>query len=576
MLDDVSGVITRDKVEEIMRDRAADIEYQSARIVRTWILSTALRLVRPNLTLNDAATQRARVAAIQSAEPVYVRFGAGEVIVRSGDRITPAIQERLRLLYRTAETWSIWPQILALVVLIAGFLLAGAAFLYHSRRAHRLDRKTVYITLGIAGGTLLICLVVQSVGLSLADGLSLSASAVPYLLPISLASLTIAALVNMRTAILVGAALTLLIAYRVDANIWFVTYHLVGICVAAVLMPRCRKRSDVVKIGLASGAAQMVIAPVVVALSSPSDVGAVALASLAVTSGLMTGVLGSALVPLLERMFEEMTDMRLLELASADSPVLKELALHAPGTYYHSILIANLAEAAGEAVRVNPLKCRVMALYHRLGEAVRPTALDENQRSRNVLNRLPPNLAVRAIVAPMRDGIEIARKNRFGRVVIDAITQQQGTMLMKPIFLRAVDEARASGTSVDENDYRYPGPKPRSKEAAILMVAGMVEAAVRSMKDPDDQKIRARIDKIIDDAMEDGQLDDSGLTIADLKAISAAFRRVLAMGAHQIRVDDRGDLGMRDATMRLEAANEHNESGNRTVHPLPSVARRPS
>jgi hypothetical protein len=576
LLDDVSGIITRDKVEEIMRERATDIEYKSARIVRTWILSTALRLVRPNLTLNDAATQRARVAAIQSAEPVYVRFGAGEVIVHSGDRITPAIQERLRLLYRTSEDASIWPRLIALFVLIGIFALGGAVFLYQSRRPHRIDRKTVYMALAVAGGTLLTCLIVQSVGLSLADGLSLSSSAVPYLLPISLASLIIAALINMRTAILVGAALTLLIAYRVDGSIWFVAYHLAGIITASVLVTRCRKRPDVVKIGLASGAAQMVMAPIVVALSSPFDVGVIAIASMALTSGLMTGLLGSALLPLLERVFEAMTDMRLLELASADSPVLKDLALHAPSTYYHSILIANLAEAAGEAVGVNPLKCRVMALYHRVGEAVRPNALDENQRSRNVLNRLPPNLSVRAVVAPMRDGIEIARKNRFGQVIVDAITQQQGTRLMKTIYVRAAEEARASGMRVDEGDYRYPGPRPQSREAGILMLASMVEAAIRSLKDPDDEKIRARIDKIIEDTMAEGQLDDSGLTVKDLRAISTAFRRVLAMGAHQIRVDDRVDMGLRDATMRLEAANEHHETGNRTVHPLQAVVRRPS
>jgi len=320
----------------------------------------------------------------------------------------------------------------------------------------------------------------------------------------------------------------------------------------------------------------MVMAPIVVALSSQSDAGVIALASMAVTSGLMTGLLGSALLPLLERVFEAMTDMRLLELASADNPVLKDLALHAPGTYYHSILIANLAESAGEAVGVNALKCRVMALYHRVGEAVRPNALDENQRSRNVLNRLPPNLSVRAVVAPMRDGIEIARRNRFGQVIVDAITQQQGTRLMKTIYLRAAEEARASGMRVDEGDYRYPGPRPQSREAGILMLASIVEAAIRSLKDPDDEKIRARVDKIIEDTMAEGQLDDSGLTVKDLRAISTAFRRVLAMGAHQIRVDDRVDVGLRDATMRLEAANEHHETGNRTVHPLQAVVRRPS
>ena len=290
----------------------------------------------------------------------------------------------------------------------------------------------------------------------------------------------------------------------------------------------------------------------------------------------MTGLLAAGLLPLLERAFEEMTDMRLLELASADSPLLKDLALHAPGTYYNSILIANLAGAAGEAVGENPLRCRVKALYHRIGEAVRPSAFNENQRSRNILNRLPPNLAVRMAVAPIRDGIEIARRNRFGQMIVNAISQQHGTTLMKPIYLRALDEARATGATVDKDDYRYPGPKPQTRCAGILMLASMAEAAIRALKDPDAEKIRARIDKAIEEAMTDGQLDECGLSIKDLRAISGAFCRVFAMGVHQIRGDDRSDMGLREAAMRLEAANQHDETGNSTVHPLPTVARRPS
>ena len=268
--------------------------------------------------------------------------------------------------------------------------------------------------------------------------------------------------------------------------------------------------------------------------------------------------------------------MRLLELASADSPLLKDLALHAPGTYYNSILIANLAGAAGEAVGENPLRCRVKALYHRIGEAVRPSAFNENQRSRNILNRLPPNLAVRMAVAPIRDGIEIARRNRFGQMIVNAISQQHGTTLMKPIYLRALDEARATGATVDKDDYRYPGPKPQTRCAGILMLASMAEAAIRALKDPDAEKIRARVDKAIEEAMTDGQLDECGLSIKDLRAISGAFCRVFAMGVHQIRGDDRSDMGLREAAMRLEAANQHDETGNSTVHPLPTVARRPS
>jgi cyclic-di-AMP phosphodiesterase PgpH len=576
LLDNVSGVITRENVEEIMRDRAADIEYQSARVIRSWILSTALRLVRSNVTLNDAATQRARTAAIESAEPVYVRFGAGEVIVRNGERITPAIQERLHLLYQTAKTDSIWPEILALLVLIAALLAAGAAFLHQTSRPRRLDRKQVYISLSVAGGTLLICLIVQSIGLSLADILSLSASVVPYLLPISLASLVISALVNLRVGVMVAATLTLLIAYLADASVWFVVYHMAGILAAGLLARRCRKRSDVVKVGLMAGVVQMVMAPIVATLAIPMDAGVASLLTLALGSGLLTGLLASAALPLLERFFEEMTDMRLLELASADNPVLKDLALHAPGTYYHSVLIANLSESAGEAIGANPLRCRVKALYHRIGEAARPNAFNENQRSRNVLHRLPPNLAVRVVVAPIRDGIEIARRNRFGQVIVNAVSQQHGTMLIKPIYLRAVEEARASGTTVNEDDYRYPGPKPQTKPAGILMLATLVEATIRALKDPSDENIRARVDKAIEEAMSDGQLDEAPLTVQDLRLIAEAFRRVLALGAGRLRPDERSEMSLRDAAMRLEAANRHDENGNSTVHPLPTVARRTS
>ena len=381
---------------------------------------------------------------------------------------------------------------------------------------------------------------------------------------------------NLRVGVLVAAALTLLIAYQADATIWFVVYHMAGSLTAVLLARRCRKRADVVKLGVAAGIAQMIVAPIVVTLTGSSDIGLATLLSFALVSGLMAGLLASASLPLLERGFEEMTNMRLLELASADNPVLKDLALHAPGTYYHSILIANLAEAAGEAIGANPLRCRVKALYHRIGEAMRPNAFNENLRSRNVLNRLPPNLAVRVAVAPIRDGIEIARKNRFGQMIVNAVSQQHGTMLIKPIYLRALDEARASGTMVNEDDYRYPGPKPQTKPAGILMLATLVEAVIRALKNPSEENIRARIDKAVEEAVQDGQLDECPLTVQDLQLIAEAFQRVLALSADQLRSDERSEMSLRDAAMRLEAANRHDENGNSTVHPMPTVARRSS
>jgi len=179
----------------------------------------------------------------------------------------------------------------------------------------------------------------------------------------------------------------------------------------------------------------------------------------------------------------------------------------------------------------------VMALYHDIGKSVRPSYFAENQRGANIHDRLPPELSARIIFAHIKDGIDIARKHRLGRPIIDAITQHQGTTLLRVFHQKAVERARGSGVTVDEAEFRYPGPRPRTRESGILLLADAVEAATRALKDPSPADVAARVRKVIDEKREDRQLDDCPLTMADLAKIEQAFVRVLTLGVYHSRIE---------------------------------------
>jgi hypothetical protein len=226
-----------------------------------------------------------------------------------------------------------------------------------------------------------------------------------------------------------------------------------------------------------------------------------------------------------------------MEMASADNPLLKELALRSPGTYFHSVVMGNLAEAAADVVGANALQSRVMALYHDIGKMRRPSYFAENQNSGNVHDRLPPDLSARIIFAHIKDGIDIAVENKLGRPVIDAIAQHQGTTLLKTFYAKALERSKVEGKTVNEAEFRYPGPRPQSKEAAILMLADAIEASTRALKDPSPAEVRARIHTVVGERIADGQLDHCQLTLKDLAAIEEAFARVITLGVYHSRIE---------------------------------------
>jgi len=250
--------------------------------------------------------------------------------------------------------------------------------------------------------------------------------------------------------------------------------------------------------------------------------------------GLLAAVLVSGIIPLIESAFRYTTNLKLVELANMNNPLLRELMFQAPGTYHHSIIVGNLAEAAAETIGANPLLARVAAYYHDIGKARKPLYFIENvSGTENKHDKLAPSMSALILVAHLKDGVEMAKEHHLGRSLVDIIRQHHGTSLMKFFYDRAKQREERE---VDEYDYRYPGPKPQTREAALIMLADAVEAASRTLTDPTPARIQGMVQKIVNNIFIDGQLDECELTLKDLHNIAKSFNRVLG-GIFHHRID---------------------------------------
>jgi putative nucleotidyltransferase with HDIG domain len=232
---------------------------------------------------------------------------------------------------------------------------------------------------------------------------------------------------------------------------------------------------------------------------------------------------------LLETIFSATTDITLLELADLNRPILRRLMLEAPGTYHHSLVVGSLAEAGAAAIGGNPLLARVSAYYHDIGKIDKAEYYVENQSSaRNRHEKLSPTMSCLIIESHVREGAEIARKEKLPRAIVDGVLEHHGTTLMSFFYQKALTADRET----EERDFRYPGPKPRSKETAVLMLADSVEAAARSLTEPTPSRIRGVVTRILDARVKDGQLDESPITFEDLAKVRESFIPILTALFH--------------------------------------------
>lgn len=477
------------------------------------------RRLAANSVPNDRLTQVARDAAAAAIAPVMQSLQSGQVIVEAGQPLTEdqlRVLDLLGLYSARAEAASQTAWIVVGVVLLTLMLVAPLVFARATLARTMTFRKLAFIV-ALAVGVL----VLQRVALDLS----------PHFLFALLVPLIVAALLGPRVAVPWAAWLALVLGLMVPASpLAAVATTLVGSVVAAALVRNFGSRLTLLLAGTVGGfAAAITLVAVVLLGGGMTTGGLVAGALLLLAGGALSGVVALGLLPIAEGGFGFLTDFRLTELSSPSHPLLQRLITEAPGTYQHSLIISNLVEQATKNVGGNALLARVGALYHDLGKIKRPGFFVENQFSGdNPHDRISPHLSYLIITSHVRDGLELLSDHRMPEELLPFVAEHHGTTVLSYFYKRALDEGQ-----VEELNFRYPGPKPRSKETGILMLADAVESASRTLSEPTPASIRSLIDRLVQQRLQDGQLDETPLTFNDLEVISATFQRMLTAILHR-------------------------------------------
>lgn len=485
----------------------------------TVITSLLKEIITPNLVVDDLATEIARKNAQNSVKPYEVVFHKGDKIVFEGEPVTKLKKDALREAgYNVLEInfWGIFG--IFILVLISTFI-----FLQYEKNFEKVFYESHHMTI-----TGFLALFIALIAVFVPTGFS------PYILPFPAFIIILAVFTNARVALFASllelAVLTVSFHYGIEFVASFILINTISMI--AISKIKFSKRFDLIITGLKISVAGVIIVSCVYLLEKfLIDIDNMLILRdllFIFINGILSGILALGTLPILESTFGIITPYGLAELADHNQPLLKRLQFEAPGTYHHSLMVSNLAEAAAEAIGANPILARVGAFYHDIGKLKRPLFFVENQSYFGIENphtKLNPRLSKMVITAHPKDGVELAKEYHLPSVIHAFILQHHGEGLASYFYNQAVAEEGIE--NVKEEQFRYTGPKPNMKETAILMIADAVESAVRSLKTPSNEEIEEIIDKIIKDRLNDGQFSDCPLTLKDLKVIAITFNRIL-------------------------------------------------
>src|SRR5437867_1897118 len=473
-----------------------------------------------NVKIDDFATNLARQDARNGVTPVQVQVTAGEVIVRDGDVVSGLQVEKLRAL-GLANEGNDWRGAIGLL-LWAG-LIAGVLALFLERYATEAwleDRKMILVILSLVA--------ITAAGRALVPGHTIAV----YFAPFAAIAMMLTVLVGGRTALatqIAGALHVGIMSSQVEVVAYVLVPALLGM--AAVRRATTAREFAIGAVAVAAGAVGVILSFVLVNRAA-DPLGIAQLLAGALVSGLGSGLLAFAGMAILGHVFGISTVFEMRELGDPNHPLLRQLLLRTPGTYHHSLLVGNLAERAAEVIGADPLMARVGAYYHDIGKMRNPTAFIENQTAgQNPHDELDPLVSAGIVAAHIKDGLALADRYRLPGRIREMIPGHHGTSLVKYFF----QIAQQRGQAPDERSYRYPGPRPQSKEAGIVMLADGTEASVRSLSQKNPDTIRAMVDRIIDERIADGQLDECDLTFRDVERIKDAFCELL-LGVYHERI----------------------------------------
>lgn len=508
-------------------------------------ISDLLRsFIVPNLTLNKMESEARRQKIREEIPPVVIQIKKGQVIVREGtaiQKIQVVILDELRKL-KTIRHQDFISLVTGLFFVI--LLYSYKRYLERFTSKVQLSVKDVY-----AMGTILIVIIFMAKFVLFVANTALveKFTRVPlsfytYLVPVSAGAMMVGLLIPFGEVVwLFSVFASVVTGLLLDKNFGFMIVTFTSSIVAARGVYGCKKREDLYIAGLKTGLINALLIFCVTLMNRPNP----ELLKLELLwntpAGFLSGILSSfvamTLIPLWESFFVYTTDVKLLELSNLNHPLLRDLIVKAPGTYHHSLVVGSMCEAAAEDIGANPLLAKVCAYYHDIGKTNYPQYFIENQRAgENRHDKINPGMSKTVLVAHVKDGVEMGLKYKLGKPIIDVIEQHHGTTLISFFYHRAKQREEPEMYEVTEEEYRYPGPKPQFREAALCMLADSIEAAARTLDEPTPSRLQNIVRNIVQKKFLDGQLDECNLTLKDLSLIEAAFSRIL-LGIYHQRVD---------------------------------------
>jgi len=474
------------------------------------------KLLMPNVMLNIKETEKRKKAAVASVEPVRETIRKGQVIVRRGDVITAAqinVLDEVGLHKGQVNEYRILGLAIFVIVVMAILLM----FLY--KFEHPIYVKDLLLVL--LGLIMIIALCLAKV-----------ASYYSYFAgPIATGALLAAILIHPRVGMVASLALAMLFGVIVDYDLRAVAAALLGSTVGVYNVAKMAHGYSLTTTGILIAIVNFLVIGATGLMVQIESSELMLQCILGVANGIGSAIITTGILPYLEHAFNITTPIKLLELGQSNHPLMQRLLLEAPGTYHHSVLLGNLAEAAADVIGADPVTVRVGAYYHDIGKIKRPYFFVENQfGAENPHDKLAPTLSTLIITSHIKDGLELCREYKLPSIISDIVAQHHGTLLASYFYHRATEGEHSE--CIIESDFRYEGPKPQTKEAALIMIADACEAAVRSISKPNSNRIEAMVRKIIRERLNDGQFDECNLTLRDLTEIGDVYIRILSSMFH--------------------------------------------
>ncbi len=517
-----------------------ELDFATTETQEAVLLAIVPQLIRPNVFYDEAATALQKEQAVAAVQPVTREVIKGDTILLEGDRVTA---EKIELLQELGLLQRQWDYLEIVRVLLISALSTALIFVYYTRyhlvaypRRRYLALLTVVLLAFLAAGQLMMGRQ-QMLG---------------YLFPVAGLAMLISIVYGNRLAGLVSLVLGGMLGFAANGSLEIAFYIITGSHFAIFSLRDAERINAFFRAGFFAALGNLTVVAIFNLKADGDPFHLLQLAGLAIASGFLAAMLTLALFYVAGTFFGITTMLQLQELSRFDQPLLQQLLHRAPGTYHHSIMVANLAEQAADRIGANSLLTRVGAFYHDIGKMVNPPYFSENQEGANPHDSLDPYESARYIIGHVTDGLVMARKERLPERIQDFIAEHHGDHLLKWFYKKAQDQAAASGEVrlVDKEKFRYPGPAPRCRETGIVMLADVVEATSKAVQPNNVAAIEKLVRSITDDMIAENQLDNSGLTFHDLKQIRASFVETLK-GRFHVRVKYAGNE-------ELEAANTEN------------------